>query len=84
MIKKINSFESDLNSNEEVTMIGDGATDLEACPPANYFIGNYYSSLNIPEAKFNHKFIQIYFIFSLFYIYISGLIWLLCLSSMIT
>lgn len=41
MIKKINSFESDLNSHEEIAMIGDGATDLEACPPANYFIGNY-------------------------------------------
>lgn len=45
MIKKLNSFDSDLNSNEEITMIGDGATDLEACPPANYFIGNYYTSL---------------------------------------
>lgn len=43
LIKKINSFEMELNSNEEVvTMIGDGATDLEACPPANYFIGNLF------------------------------------------
>lgn len=23
----------------KITMIGDGATDLEACPPADYFIG---------------------------------------------
>lgn len=41
MIKKINSFELELNSNEEVTMIGDGITDFEACPPANYFIGKF-------------------------------------------
>lgn len=27
------------NSNKVVAMIGDGMTDLEACPPADYFIG---------------------------------------------
>ena len=26
-------------NNMKITMIGDGATDLEACPPADYFIG---------------------------------------------
>ncbi|XP_055694595.1 phosphoserine phosphatase isoform X1 [Lutzomyia longipalpis] len=27
------------NETDIITMIGDGATDLEACPPADYFIG---------------------------------------------
>lgn len=65
MIKKINSFELELNSNEEITMIGDGATDLEACPPANYFIGNYiYQKQN---NSINYL-IFFFIIFSLFYI----------------
>lgn len=35
----INTIRKSLGQNIVVTMIGDGATDLEASPPANNFIG---------------------------------------------
>ncbi|XP_055600940.1 phosphoserine phosphatase isoform X2 [Uranotaenia lowii] len=35
----INMIKGRLNSDKIVFMIGDGMTDLEACPPADYFIG---------------------------------------------
>lgn len=35
----IKMIKSRFSSNTVVTMIGDGMTDLEACPPADYFIG---------------------------------------------
>ncbi|XP_059608896.1 phosphoserine phosphatase isoform X2 [Phlebotomus argentipes] len=35
----INKIKARTGQNEIITMIGDGATDLEASPPANYFIG---------------------------------------------
>lgn len=35
----INQIRRAFGANASVTMIGDGATDLEASPPANSFIG---------------------------------------------
>lgn len=35
----INIIRRSIDSNANITMIGDGATDLEASPPANNFIG---------------------------------------------
>lgn len=35
----INIIRRTLDQNATITMIGDGATDLEASPPANHFIG---------------------------------------------
>ncbi|GAB0099044.1 Phosphoserine phosphatase [Sergentomyia squamirostris] len=35
----INKIKKMVDENATITMIGDGATDLEASPPANYFIG---------------------------------------------
>lgn len=35
----INTIRRLIDSNVNITMIGDGATDLEASPPANSFIG---------------------------------------------
>lgn len=38
-IRNFNSSQLISNNQQVITMIGDGATDLEACPPANFFIG---------------------------------------------
>lgn len=35
----INIIRRSLGQSANITMIGDGATDLEASPPANHFIG---------------------------------------------
>lgn len=40
MLKKEHGF-------EKVVMIGDGATDLEACPPA---VSKHYTALHLAEA----------------------------------
>lgn len=38
-IRSFNSSQLVTNNQLIIVMIGDGATDLEACPPANFFIG---------------------------------------------
>ena len=38
-IRNFNSSQLQSNSQLNIVMIGDGATDLESAPPANYFIG---------------------------------------------
>ena len=38
-IRNFNNSQLMLNNQQVIVMIGDGATDLEACPPANFFIG---------------------------------------------
>lgn len=44
MLKKTHRYNS-------IVLIGDGATDLEACPPADAFIGEYCTS-EIPNITF--------------------------------
>lgn len=38
-IRNFNSSQLMANKRLSIVMIGDGATDLESCPPADYFIG---------------------------------------------
>ncbi|XP_070499744.1 phosphoserine phosphatase isoform X2 [Chironomus tepperi] len=38
-IRDFNNSQLISNNQQVIVMIGDGATDLEACPPANFFIG---------------------------------------------
>ena len=38
-IRNYNNSQLISNHQQVIVMVGDGATDLEACPPANFFIG---------------------------------------------
>lgn len=38
-IRNFNSSQLNVANQLKIVMIGDGATDLESCPPADYFIG---------------------------------------------
>lgn len=38
-IRSYNSSQLETNHQLKIVMIGDGATDLESAPPADYFIG---------------------------------------------